>query len=167
MSRQSDLWQQWIRRHGKGMLLYARQFSRSLADAEDAVHDGFVSFWEKFGENGDPALLYACVRNRAMDIRRSENRRDRRDGKMALQQARPPPLFDTTAEAEEKASEIAAAMEMLDLPQREVLTLKIWAELTFEQIGKTLDINANTAASRYRYALQHLRCKLNSEVFYD
>jgi RNA polymerase sigma-70 factor (ECF subfamily) len=40
---------------------------------------------------------------------------------------------------------------------REILTLKIWGELTFEQIAETLDIPMNTAASRYRYALQQLR----------
>ena len=78
MSRQADHWRQWMRQHGRALLLYARQFSLNLADAEDAVHDGFMSFWKKFGTNGDPAILYACVRNRALDIRRAEYRRSRR-----------------------------------------------------------------------------------------
>lgn len=171
MPQRANQWQQWMRRHGRGMLLYARQFSLNAEDAEDAVHDGFVSFWEKFGQNGDPAILYACVRNRAMDIRRSECRRSRRDKESVFAPALVPapsvPVFEANLETEEKAAEITAALELLDLSQREVLTLKIWAELTFEQIGNILNINANTAASRYRYALQHLRCKLRREVFYE
>ncbi|MHB1767479.1 MAG: RNA polymerase sigma factor [Phycisphaerae bacterium] len=167
MPQRANQWQQWMRRHGRGMLLYARQFSLNAEDAEDAVHDGFVSFWEKFGQNGDPAILYACVRNRAMDIRRSECRRSRRDKESVLALAQSVPVFEANLETEEKAAEMTAVLELLDLSQREVLTLKIWAELTFEQIGHILNINANTAASRYRYALQHLRCKLRREVFYE
>ena len=44
--------------------------------------------------------------------------------------------------------------------RREVLVLKIWNGLTFEQIARTLDIPPNTAASRYRYALAALRKEL-------
>jgi RNA polymerase sigma-70 factor (ECF subfamily) len=41
--------------------------------------------------------------------------------------------------------------------QREVIVLHIWGELTFAQIADLLEISANTAASRYRYALAKLR----------
>jgi RNA polymerase sigma-70 factor (ECF subfamily) len=46
---------------------------------------------------------------------------------------------------------------------REVVTLKVWGELTFAEIAESLDIPANTAASRYRYGLEELR-KLTKEV---
>jgi RNA polymerase sigma-70 factor (ECF subfamily) len=45
-----------------------------------------------------------------------------------------------------------------------VITLKVWGGLTFEEIAATLDIPANTAASRYRYGLEELR-KLTKETF--
>jgi len=44
--------------------------------------------------------------------------------------------------------------------QRAVVHLKLWEEMTFEQIAATLDIPANTAASRYRYAIDKLRHRL-------
>jgi RNA polymerase sigma-70 factor (ECF subfamily) len=49
-----------------------------------------------------------------------------------------------------------------DLPpeQRAVIHLKLWEELTFEQIAEALDIPPNTAASRYRYGLDKLRERL-------
>ena len=58
------------------------------------------------------------------------------------------------------AGEIEAALQRLPAEQREVLVLKIWNELTFEQIAETLGIPPNTAASRYRYALAALRKEL-------
>ena len=52
------------------------------------------------------------------------------------------------------------ALARLPVLQREVLVLKIWQELTFDQIGAALGIPPNTAASRYRYALIALRKQL-------
>ena len=41
--------------------------------------------------------------------------------------------------------------------QKVVVLLKIWEGLTFAQIAEVLGISADTAASRYRYALDKLR----------
>jgi len=49
------------------------------------------------------------------------------------------------------------ALFILPDDQRKVVVLHVWAELTFSQIAEILDISANTAASRYRYALAKLR----------
>jgi len=38
--------------------------------------------------------------------------------------------------------------------------LKVWGGLTFAEIGKSLEISNNTAASRYRYAMEQLERKL-------
>ena len=46
---------------------------------------------------------------------------------------------------------------------REVITLKIWGEQTFEEIGQSLQISPNTAASRYRYGMEALRRYLTRE----
>ena len=45
----------------------------------------------------------------------------------------------------------------LPLEQREVLVLRIWAELSFPEIAEILDVGVDTAASRHRYALAALR----------
>ncbi|MBA4716710.1 MAG: sigma-70 family RNA polymerase sigma factor, partial [Verrucomicrobiales bacterium] len=57
----------------------------------------------------------------------------------------------------ERANEIEIALKKISPKYREIITLKIWGELTFLEISKTLDIPANTAASRYRYGLEALR----------
>ena len=40
---------------------------------------------------------------------------------------------------------------------REVITLKIWGDRTFDEIGEVLSVSPNTAASRYRYGMEALR----------
>jgi len=39
---------------------------------------------------------------------------------------------------------------------REVVVMKIWGGVTFAEISEALAISPNTAASRYRYALEQL-----------
>jgi len=38
--------------------------------------------------------------------------------------------------------------------------MKIFQEMTFEEISRTLRISQNTAASRYRYGIEKLKSKL-------
>ena len=40
-----DSWKTWFQLHGPKLLLCARQWTRSLADAEDVVQEAFVRFW--------------------------------------------------------------------------------------------------------------------------
>jgi RNA polymerase sigma-70 factor (ECF subfamily) len=72
--------------------------------------------------------------------------------------------FDSTVEDRERARLIQDAMAKLPEIYREVVSLKVWGGLTFAEIADSLEIPANTAASRYRYGLQELR-KLTREVF--
>jgi RNA polymerase sigma-70 factor (ECF subfamily) len=67
-------------------------------------------------------------------------------------------------EDRERNQLIQDAVTRLPEIYRQVLTLKVWGGLTFAEIAGTLDIPANTAASRYRYGLAELR-KLTREVF--
>ena len=44
-----------------------------------------------------------------------------------------------------------------------MVALKIDGELTFAQIAQVIGVSINTAASRYRYALQKLRTSLEAD----
>ena len=59
-----------------------------------------------------------------------------------------------------EAVAVREAVRQLPVEQTEVVVLKIWHGLTFEEIGEALKISQNTAASRYRYALEKLRAIL-------
>ena len=138
-----------------GLVLFARQFVRTSADAEDIVQDAFVRFWRKEHSIENRALLFATVRSVALDLLRRDARRARREANAALEVEQSTlPQFDFDDGSQQ---ELAAAVDCLPVEQREVLVMKIWNELTFAEIGQALGISQNTAASRYRYALVALK----------
>lgn len=71
-------------------------------------------------------------------------------------------MFDFGMDEETQALE--DALKKLPPEQREVVVMKIWGELKFEEIAKELNISQNTAASRYRYALEALRKHLKKQL---
>ena len=154
-----DSWRQWFHQHGPRLLLCARLWTRSLADAEDVVQEAFVRFWRHQRQlGGEPqALLITSIRRVAVDLSRRENRRTAREQQAEEVSGRTEPFFETPVEDRERVLLVEAALRSLPPEQREVLVLKIWGELTFEQIAGQLAVPPNTAASRYRYALAALR----------
>lgn len=54
------------------------------------------------------------------------------------------------------------ALRSLPADQRQVVVLKIWEEMTFQDIADILECSLQTVASRYRYAIQKLTPKLQS-----
>ena len=55
---------------------------------------------------------------------------------------------------------VDTALKTLPQEQREVIVLRVWGQMTFEEAAAALDIPVNTAASRYRYGLARLRQQL-------
>jgi RNA polymerase sigma-70 factor (ECF subfamily) len=106
-------------------------------------------------------MLFATIRRRAIDLGRREDRRMNRELTVAVSDAQP--WFDAGVEQREFGRMIQAAMAELPQEQREIITLKIWGDMTFAEIGEALGIPANTAASRFRYGLSELR-KLTKQV---
>lgn len=154
-------WKGCISQFAPGLLLFARQWVRSQADAEDIVQEAFVKFWRRNHRIDNRALLYATVRSIALDHVRRDSRRARREMvAFAESEESSEPQFEF--ESEEQHA-LAAAMDRLPDDQREVLVMKIWNDLTFAEIGSALEISQNTAASRYRYALAGLKKSLQPQ----
>ncbi len=160
-SRDHESWQNWFQLYGPKLLLCARQWTSSVADAEDVVQEAFIRYWRHQRHlPGDPmALLVTSARRAALDLARRDGRRSQREEQLSGDMP-DAVAFECTLDADERRVEIEDALRRLPPPQREVLVLKIWAELTFDEIARELDLSPNTAASRYRYALAALRQEL-------
>jgi len=155
-------WSAWFDEHGPAMVLLARQWTDSHAEAEDVVQDAFVRFWpNRASTRNARAYLYASVKSAAMDRRRSETRRRSREEQTL--RADNESLFEHTLEHDERRETIEKTLQLLPDDQKEVVIMKIWGGLTFQDIGEALTISPNTAASRYRYALASLRQSLAQE----
>jgi RNA polymerase sigma-70 factor (ECF subfamily) len=163
----SAAWKSWFARHGARLLLFARQQTRTEADAEDVLQDAILRLWksglvqknEEGVEEPSLAAAFTQIRRAAIDQARKNIRQANREQRAVdLGEDQSGVVwFESSLENDERAQAIEEAMKKLPDYYREVLTLKIWGDLTFEQIAETLDIPMNTAASRYRYALQQLR----------
>lgn len=153
-SKSPQLWRTWLEANARRFLLFARDQTRSEADAQDVLQDSLVEAWRRGGgRTPDHALVFATIRRRAIDLARRNDRREARE-------LTAPEWFTPPDSGPEKDDEVECAVKNLPANLREVVVLKTWSDLTFQQIAETLGIPLNTAASRYRYALEHLRAAL-------
>jgi RNA polymerase sigma-70 factor, ECF subfamily len=69
-----DAFELIVRRHGPGMLRYARRVLHDPGDAEEAVQDAFVAAWRSMdGYRGDSTLrtwLFGLTAHKAVDLSR-------------------------------------------------------------------------------------------------
>jgi RNA polymerase sigma-70 factor (ECF subfamily) len=156
-------WDQWLAQYAPKLLLFARQQARCETDAQELVQDAVVEAWRKQAGDGlpAPALVFGLIRRRAVDLARRQDRRQHRE--LTAHEAGAPEWFAPEIEDRERARLLQEALHRLPAPQRDVVTLKIWGDLTFAEIAAALEIPPDTAASRYRYALEELR-RLTKEV---
>lgn len=165
-------WRAWLKEHGSKLLLFARQQTRSIADAEDVLQDALVKLARKVAENtfdgGQQSwlpYLYTSIRRCAIDLGRKSDRRGKREEKVEIERqyetgGKFDPWFDSDAAGEESRGYIEQGLKELPEKFSEVIVMKVWGERTFAEIGEALNISQNTAASRYRYGLEALRKQL-------
>lgn len=161
-------WEKWFEAHSPRLLLYARQWTRTPADAEDALQDGFIRFWRhQRSLRGDPlALVLTSIKRSAYDLARARSRRVLREESASSEAVADNtnnlvPWFKSGPNDEERSEEVELAIRCLPDDQKKVLVLKIWGGFTFAQIASELGISPNTAASRYQYALAGIRRQMN------
>ena len=154
---QHENWRECYRQLAPKLVLFARQWVGSRADAEDVVQAAFVRFWRRqpLAQPEHYPLLYAAVRSAAIDQLRRDRRRAERETVHQLEVGSQ--LFEVPPQQQEEGAAIEAALQRLPEAQREVLVLRIWGELTFAEIATALGASINTITSRYRYGLETLR----------
>lgn len=165
-NHQARAWKGWLREHSSRLYVYARQRSQSREDAEDVIQDALIRLWGYQEERGnvppDLPLAYSVLRFVAMDHIKKQGRKKRKEDAVIFLHDQEDYWLDTNAEDDEEALLLRQAVEKLGEKLREVVTLKIWGGLTFAQIAEAMTISPNTAASRYRYALEQLERKLET-----
>jgi len=153
----------WLREYGPKLLAYARQVTGCHASAEDVFQEAFVSFWRNRESVREPVnYLYRCVRNTAMNWRRSQTRRRGHEGSAPQVRTAASPV--AAAEQAERHEIIRGAVAELPQTQREVVVLKVWGEMTFDQIATVMSIPRSTAHATYCTAMGALYDRLGEEA---
>ena len=154
--------------HAQAIFSLSLNLLRNEADARDVLQDVFVKLARQ------PSILdnlrnprgffLRQAHNLAIDLMRRRESRERNHDAFAVDRSE---IFAPPGDPGETefAEELSKALGELPADQRTVAHLKLWEKLTFEEIASTLEISTNTAASRYRYAIDKLRERLR--LIYD
>ena len=155
-------------KYKKDLLRLAIILLNDIGDAEDIVHDVFVSFAQsadKLKLRGNlKSYLLTCVANRAKNRNQGlQRQRTVRldDAEQVVSDVERPDEWMICSEELRQWSDILAK---LPFEQREVVILHLRAGIKFGQIAKLQGISVNTVKGRYRYGLNKLRSILNGEV---
>ncbi len=174
VSPAASAWREWLETNGPKLLLFARQQSRSHEDAKDILQDALVKLVEKLrtgefvgGQESWMPYIYTSIRRLAIDLSRRTDRRKKREDNVSLdaeadQLSSYHPWFESDSSDDESRLQLEEKLKELPEKFSEVIIMKIWGERTFAEIGETLEISQNTAASRYRYGLEALKRSLGA-----
>ena len=140
------------RRHGKGF---------SEADLDDLSQDTALRVWRKLDELGSLSTLDNWIyRFCVLEYMNRMRKASRAPRLSAARDDVPEPSTEKSPAVEE----LAACLDELPQAEAEVVELRHFDGLGFQEIGARLSISANTAKTRYYRALTRLRFKLRSAV---
>jgi RNA polymerase sigma-70 factor (ECF subfamily) len=148
--------------HAPALFAFVLNLTRDEADTRDVLQEIFHQLARSptllVGARDPRAFLLRLAHNRAIDLIRRRTARQRRHEQVMESVA----MFSTSADPDTQTFRQALATALGQIPedQRAVVHLKLWEDLTFDQIADLLGIPPNTAASRYRYGLDKLRDQL-------
>ena len=148
-------WNRFLDSQGDALFLFARQLTRTESDAKDLTQQVLVEAWKiSHGEVPDKALVFSMLRRRAIDMGRSKDRRVQREIDFSDNHEQ---WFLPNFENRDAAAKLDEALKILPDTLREVVTLRIWGDLSFPEIANTTGVTVATATSRFRYGVERLR----------
>jgi RNA polymerase sigma-70 factor (ECF subfamily) len=174
-----DEWLKWKLRRGNrealarvyekyvdSMLTLAMGLLNNRAVAEDVVQEVFHSFARSAGglraQGSLRSYLMTGVLNRVRDNRRQRQRQVHGNTVPVVRAESTGP--DQAAINIEESARLNEAVASLPEEQREVVLLRLKANMKFRDIARLRQTSVNTALGRYRYALDRLRSRLDGEV---
>jgi RNA polymerase sigma-70 factor (ECF subfamily) len=146
------------------MFFYVRRFVANEEDAWDALQNVWVKAFKGLGglreTNRFRVWLYSIAHKTAM----SQMRETYREREVLDEQA-PPEIAEDLNEhpRPEDAERIHAALGLLEIPFREVLTLHFLDELSVQEVAQVIGVPVGTVKSRLHYARQALKKILERE----
>lgn len=154
-----------LREVGPRVLAYVRRAFGELVDAEEVVAETFARAADNVAALRDcqrrDLYLLTTARNLCRDVLRRRRPEPIADARLS-QHAAGGSAPDERLANDELCRRLRAAVDRLPVPQREVVALRLSAELRFDEIADLLGIPLGTALSRMNAAL----CRLRKELGY-
>jgi RNA polymerase sigma-70 factor (ECF subfamily) len=150
-----DAFEPLVVRYERVLFNLAWRMLGSREDARDVVQGAFVKAWEKL-DTFDPSRRFFSWIYRIV-VNESLNARGRRPPLQPLEADVPAPGGpDEELQSRERSDRLQSALLSLPGPDREVIVLRHFAELSYAEIGETLGLAEKTVKSRLHEARQRL-----------
>ncbi len=157
-----DAWARFYLEHRRALGIYATALTGNVAEGADLIQDVLLRMLRERRAPTDPrAFVYRSMRNLSVDRRRNRAARTKAEAEVAVG------FLDAAAAdsaVREEVHRVREALARLGDAQREVVILRVYVELGFEEIAEVLNRPLGTVASQYRRSLEALRAELGSEV---
>ncbi len=175
--RQGDsrAWDDLFDRHyaatGRFIFQLGSDFTRE--DVEEICQEAFLSVIRNLhsfhGESQFQTWLFRLAANKARDYRERQHAAKRGGGQviLSLQAEEPatglaidPPSTAPGPDAEllqaERLGLVSSALQQMEVPCREIIELRYFGDLSYEEIGRSLKLNTKTVSSRLSRCLGRL-----------
>lgn len=134
-------------------------------DAEDLTQRTFLRLHgqrARLRDKGMTAYALTVARNEFLQDRRKRGERNAAAESLALLPCAAPGPGETL-DRKEEARALRDALFSLDVEQREVVQLRLYENMAWEQVAEVLGQPRTTLVSRYQAALEAMRGRLNME----
>jgi RNA polymerase sigma-70 factor, ECF subfamily len=152
-----------VRKYQREIYFLALRMLKNTEDAEEITQQAFVKVFEHLksfrGDSGFKTWLYKI----AINLCRSHQRR--RHEVLELHEAAGSLVSETLNPSDrfiqsETAAAAAAAADSLPDKQRMTVVLRVFQELSYEEIGRVTGCSEQTAKVNFHYGIENLRKKL-------
>jgi len=172
---EADAWDELFDAHyaAAGRFIYQLSSDLTLEDAEEICQEAFLSVIKSLhsfhGESQFQTWLFRIAANKARDFREKRLATKRGGGQAVISlQAEhpetglaPDPPADLPGPDEflmhaEQAALVHESLDQLGDPCREIIELRYFGDLSYEELSTTLQLNAKTVSSRLSKCLDRL-----------
>lgn len=147
-----------VKRHQRNVLRLCLRFVKSLEQAEDVTQEAFIKAYEKLNTFEGRASFKSWLFQIAVNTAKNKLRDNKREV-VDIENVH----LAVNAEAETTLVHAAVAdilnkqVEKLPFKQRTALVLRVYEDLSFNEIAEIMECPYDTAKANYRHALLKLR----------
>lgn len=179
----SQAWDELFDAHyaAAGRFVFQLSPSFSAEDVEEICQEAFLSVIKNInsfsGASRLQTWIFRIAANKARDYRERLHaakrggeqipvslQSDSAEDSLPLQVASPLPAPDAILLRAECAAQLGAALDQLDAPCRDVIDLRYFADLSYDEIAAELKLNPKTVSSRLSKCLDRLEI-IAAEIF--
>ena len=164
---QADWVREALKRFEKPLLRYALRITGDVETAQDVVQDTFLKLCLADRATIQEYLapwLYRVCRNRALDVRKKEQRMQSVDPVILAEQPSPQPPPRAVAQGRETESLALEAFAELPDNQQEVFRLKFQEHLSYKEISEVTGFPVTNVRYLIHISLKRVRERLRDQL---